>query len=188
MIQLQSDCLVFETSDGECIPCSAEWVAVELIGEAADELDPDLVHNASIAVLHYFKKELNRYSVSIGEFSQVLAKVLRGFGLNVVDSSDAANADSGVRSVEGNLLFLAMSSGAGFELAFYSDLQRMMKDKLEAAPECLQLTGLRGCVKELLGARRWSSRCQKLNDQIVAYIRRCFALNAPVRRCALVIR
>ena len=35
MIQLHTDCLVFETSDGEAIPCSAQDVTVELRGDAA---------------------------------------------------------------------------------------------------------------------------------------------------------
>ena len=34
MIQLHTDCLVFETSDGDSIPCSAQDVTVELLGDA----------------------------------------------------------------------------------------------------------------------------------------------------------
>jgi len=35
-------------------------VTVELIGEAAAELDPELIRNAARAVLHYFKVEMGR--------------------------------------------------------------------------------------------------------------------------------
>ena len=28
MIQLRSDCLIFQTGDGAQIPCSAEWVTL----------------------------------------------------------------------------------------------------------------------------------------------------------------
>ena len=51
MIQLHTDCLVFETSDGEAIPCSAQDVTVELLGDAAHELEPMLVTEAAEAVL-----------------------------------------------------------------------------------------------------------------------------------------
>ena len=49
MIQLHTDCLVFETSDGESIPCSAQDVTVELLGDAALELEPHMVNEAAEA-------------------------------------------------------------------------------------------------------------------------------------------
>ena len=55
MIQLHPDCLLFEMPGGEAIPCSAELITVNLLGEAADLLDPDLVQNAARAVIHYFR-------------------------------------------------------------------------------------------------------------------------------------
>jgi len=58
-------------------------VTVELIGEAAAELDPELIRMAARAVLHYFKVEMGKTAVSVGEFSRALAAVLRGFGLSV---------------------------------------------------------------------------------------------------------
>ena len=49
MIQLHTDCLVFETSDGEAIPCSAEDVTVELLGDAARALEEQIVEEAAAA-------------------------------------------------------------------------------------------------------------------------------------------
>jgi hypothetical protein len=83
MIQLNPDCLIFQTSNGEHIPCSAELVTIELMGETASLVDPEVIRNASAAVLHYFKHELGRTSVSVAEFSSALEKVLRGFGFDV---------------------------------------------------------------------------------------------------------
>ena len=36
MTQLKKDCLIFQTNCGQQIPCSAEWVSLELIGDTAD--------------------------------------------------------------------------------------------------------------------------------------------------------
>src|ERR1700677_2701568 len=83
MIQLKSDCLIFQTNDGEQVPCSAEWVTFELLGQGSELVDPEIVRHASAAVLHYFKHELQRQSVSVGEFALALEKVLRSFGLSV---------------------------------------------------------------------------------------------------------
>ena len=51
MIQLHPDCLKFQMPGGEVIPCSAELISVNLLGEAADLLDPELVQNAARALL-----------------------------------------------------------------------------------------------------------------------------------------
>ena len=53
MIQLHPDCLIFETSTGESIPCSAEVVTIELVGDS--KLDPQIVREAAAAVVYYFR-------------------------------------------------------------------------------------------------------------------------------------
>ena len=40
MIALQSDCLLFQLSSGESVPCSVEMISVELTGNAESLLDP----------------------------------------------------------------------------------------------------------------------------------------------------
>lgn len=183
MIQLKADCLIFQTAGGEQIPCSAELVAIELIGEAAKSLDPELVRNASAAVLHYFKNELGRNFVSVGEFSQALERVLRGFGLQVVSQE----SKSQVRIVESDLRELACVSGKGFELFFFQHLREEIRGRLDQSPHLIRFLGLRGCVKQIVGARRWSRRCQLLNDQIVDYLRACLTLEPRKQDCALVV-
>src|SRR5262245_45556377 len=83
MIHLRRDCLVFETSSGESFPCSAQVVAIELVGEAASFIDKDIVEEAAAAVLHYFKTELGHFTVTYRDFARALEKALNGFGLSV---------------------------------------------------------------------------------------------------------
>ena len=90
MIKLRSDCLVFETAAGEHIPCAAESVSVELLGNAAAVIDPEIVRNAAAAVLHYFRVEQGRESVSVGEFMVALKTALSAIGLQVGEDSAAA--------------------------------------------------------------------------------------------------
>ena len=51
----------------------------------------------------------------------------------------------------------------------------------------LALCGLRGCVKQLTGARRWSARCQSLHDHIIDFLRRCLSADAQQQECALMV-
>ena len=57
MILLRPDCLVFKTADGDNVPASAEQVTLELLGEAVNSLDHELVPHAAHAALHYFRHE-----------------------------------------------------------------------------------------------------------------------------------
>jgi hypothetical protein len=190
MIQLKTDCLIFHTLDGEQVPCSAEWVTLELMGEGADMIDPEVVHHASAAVLHYFKHELQRQAVSVGEFAIALEKVLRSFGLSVYADypSQPPVKLAPPRVLESNLKDLASHAASeGFELLFFPHLRRELKRQLDQSPNVLRFHGLRGCVKQLAGADRWNRRCQGLHDQIVDFLRSCWATEPSRRSCALMV-
>lgn len=189
MIQLNPDCLIFRTADGENIPCSAELVTIELIGDSASGLDPEIIENASAAVLHYFKKELQRDFVTIAEFSEALEKVLRNFGLVVKKVEEKkSDARKAPQVVEDDLRQIASESGKGFELFFFSSLREHLHTKIATNnPEVIRFNGLRGCVKQLVGARRWTNQCQDLSDQIVEYLRTCLSAEEK-HSCALVVR
>ena len=184
MIQLHHDYLLLQTGTGEAIPCSAQEITLELIGEYATVINPALLQQAAAAVLHYFKHDLGREQVTVAEFSAALERILERFGFSV---SSAANAST--NSAEASDLQQLMSEmDQGFELAFFPRLRAELSAKLRAAPHLVAFNGLRGCVKQLLGAKRWSPRCQSLNDQIVHYLRTCLSREERGRACGLVIR
>ena len=183
MIQLNEDSLLFQTSNGETIPCSAELVTIELIGDAANQLDPEIIRNASAAVLHYFKEDLGKTHVSLAEFSSALERVLRGFGFTVKSGEERQTP----KVAESDLSKLASGLGKGSELFFFPTLRAELKRKLRQSPQILRFSGLRTCVKELTGTRRWTHRCQDLNDQIVDYLRDCLLCEAKSNSCALVV-
>jgi hypothetical protein len=195
MIQLHPDCLIFHTSEGELIPCSAEVVTVELVGES--NLDPDVVREAAAAVVYYFKSELGREEVSVEEFSRALQRVLSNLGYDVSASDDPEMDPKAMIPIAGasvgeevctvaNLPELATSSGKGFELVFFQRLRAELHEHLQQAPRVVRFEGLRTCVKQLTGRRRWCGRCQDLNDQIVDYLRECFTAEKAAD-CNLVV-
>lgn len=182
MIQLRPDCLIFQTGDGEQIPCSAEAVTLELIGDAAQRIDPEVIRNAAAAVLHYFKHELQRDFVSVSEFVVALDKALRGIGLTIF-----ADQPPEARVAESDLRVLAANAGKGCELFFFPHLREEVKARLGEGPQILRFNGLRGCVKQLTGARRWCNRCEKLSDQIVEFLRGCWQSESASQSCALLV-
>jgi len=184
MIALASDCLLFEMTGGESIPFSADMISAEMVGDSAKLFDSEFLRNAAKAVFHYFKHDLGRQSVSMGEFAGALEKVLRGFALT---AKAFAKLSSRPGLLDSDLRRLAQDSGEGCELFFFPRLRDELRQQLRQAPRVLRFSGLRGAVKQLVGAQRWSLRCQDLKDQIVGYLRECLSAEAGEAEFALVV-
>jgi len=183
MIALHSDCLLFQLASGESVACSAEMICIEVITSSENLVDPEMLRHAAASVFHYFKTELGRETVTVGEFAAALEKVLRTLGLTI----RAADAEREREIFTADLRLLARESGDNLELFFYPRLRDELRWHLRQSPRVLRFQGLRGCVKQLAGARRWSSRCDQMQEQIVEYLRRCLTAEPEPRDCALVV-
>lgn len=189
MIALRSDCLLFEMSNGETIPCSADMIAVEIIGEANGLLEPETLRHAAASVFHYFKSELGREAVTIGEFSVALEKALLHLGYSI----HAHGPGSPATEIDAtDLGRLASETSGSLELFFFPRLRDELRSRMRGAQRVVRFRGLRGCVKQLAGARRWTPRCQQLQDQIVDYLRGCLTAEAAHgetsrNECSLVV-
>ncbi|HTY88347.1 MAG TPA: hypothetical protein VMB80_12840 [Candidatus Acidoferrum sp.] len=184
MIALQSDCLLFQLASGESVPCSAEMISVELTGNVEGRLDPEVLRHATASVFHYFKNDLERESVTVGEFAQALEKVLRNLGFSI----RTGVTDAGTREViETDLGRFVRESAASLELLFFPRLRDELRAQLRQSPRLLRFRGLRDCVKHLTGARRWSPRCEQLQDHIIEFLRSCLTAEPEQGECALVV-
>jgi hypothetical protein len=67
-------------------------------------------------------------------------------------------------------------------------LRDELRFQLDQSPQLVRFNGLRGCVKQLAGTRRWTRRCQSLSDQIVDYLRHCLSNESNANRCSLLVR
>ncbi len=182
MITLAQDCLLFRLENGEQVPFSAEMISVELIGETARWIDPEMACHAAKAVFHYFKQELRRQSVTAEEFAGAMQKVLGGFKLNEPDS-----AQRNLDVPESDLLRLARETAAGCELLFFPSLRDELRQHLRQKPRLVRFRGLRACVKEMAGAQRWTARCRELEERIVVFLRECAGADTGQTDLALVV-
>jgi hypothetical protein len=184
MIALNSDCLLFQLQNGESIPCSPDMIAIEIVGEANGLLEPETLRHAAASVFHYFKTELAREVVTIGEFSLALEKALLCLGYSIHAQEPGGPAPE---PNDADLARLASEAGDSLELLFFPRLRDELRDRLRASPRLVRFRGLRVCVKKLAGARRWSSRCEQLQDQIVDYLRGCLTAETEKANCSLVV-
>ena len=112
MIALQSDHLLFELTNGESVPCSAEMITIEIAGNSEGFLDQEMLRHAATSVFHYFKVELQRQSVTVGEFALALEKALLGVGLTLY--ADHSTQDGETRASD--LDVIARESAENLEL------------------------------------------------------------------------
>jgi len=213
MIQLRHDCLWLKGEDGEIIPCSIEQITLEIIGGAQAGLDPEILRHAAAAVLHYFKVELLRESVTVADFAAALSRVLAGFGLAlevtdvksdapIPDATEASACPPGepatidelaasameVRQIHvqsADLRELANLAGKMGELEFFPRLHDALRKGLDAGPEVVEFNHLRGAVKQLLGRKNWTNGCRELEARIVEVLRTWLAEER--KRAALVV-
>ncbi len=194
MIALQSDYLIFQLTNGESVPCSAEMITVEIVGNANGMIAPELLHHAAASVFHYFKIELARETVTVGEFAMALEKALQGLGLTLfadkLEPRPPAAIPAGVpaeQTVETHMGPIALEFSDSLELFFFPRLRDELRAKLRLAPRVLRFHGLRDCAKRLAGAQRWSARCEKMQEQIVGFLRECLIAEPEQKECALVV-
>ena len=187
MIALESAYLIFQMINGENLVCSADMISVEIVGnhDGLATLDSRTLRHASASVFHYFKKELGRESVTVGEFAQALEKALQGLGISIFAEKPTHSSPGG--TLEANLAHLAGDGTAGMELFFFPKLRNELRAQLLHAPKLLRFYGLKGCVKQLAGARRWSHRCDQMEDRILDFMRQCIRTENQ-GECTMVVK
>jgi hypothetical protein len=184
MIALRTDCLLFQLINGESVPCSPDMISVEIVGESDCLLEPETLRHAAASVFHYFKIELAREAVTVGEFSLALEKALNHLGYTI-----HAHEPGGLPGdiTETDLARLVSEADDSLELFFFPRLRDELRIQLRRSPRVVRFRGLRGCVKQIAGTRRWSRRCEQLEDQIISYLRECLTAETTPPDCALVV-
>ena len=172
-------------SSGELLPCSAEAITEELLGDAINLIEPQTIQEVLKAVVYYFREEQEYSSVSVDQFSCALGKVLQGFGFDVVFDEDPR---VNLRVEQTDLCQLAReTTGQGFELFFFQRLRDEVRANLRRSPNVIQFSGLKDCVKQIVGAQRWCGRCRWMHGQIVSYLRTCLDQDSR-KDCSLLIK
>lgn len=192
MIQLHEDCLLVEQPGGGYIPWSASQLTLEFVGGGAETLTEDVMKQVAAGVLHYFKEELGRMTITISEFADAIAKALNGMGFTaeVAEvcsqpmSSASPKSDVGVSDLR-ELAFAAAKFG---ELDFFKRLRSRLHEQMENPPQRMEFLGLRGCVKMLTGRKKWCPACTQLEVEIVDALRAWYGQSPKASATALLVR
>lgn len=181
MIQLRTDCLVFETANGETIPCSTRSMNVEVLGNASVQLDSETVRQAALATLHYFRNERRRTAVTLTEFTAAIELVLHKFGLPMATySNDGVTMTATPSHKHGG-------KQKQFEMMFFCVLRDHIHARLRGSERVIHLKGLRDSIQGMFGAGRRNPVQSALGDHVVDFLRDLVAHHTPEARLTLVI-
>lgn len=162
---------------------------IEIAGKHGELPEKKIVREAILAVVHYIKCELKKEVITTEEFSEMLETVLESFGYHVkaIVKNDIKEKQMPV-TISVNLDEIVSDSRNRYELFFFEQLAKTMKESLEKRPGILYINGLQECVKKIVGVNKWNNKCRNLSDEIVYFARSQFEAYTDKKKSALVIK
>ena len=186
MIALQSDCLIFQLTNGESVPCSAEMISFELVGDSGGLLDPEMLRHAAASVFHYFKEELRARNRHRRRIRRRAGKSPARPRLRHPRRTVHRIASAGARSRP-----TSAGSRANPPTAWNCFSSRACASELRSPAPAIAARGAFSRTARLRQAacRRATlePRCEKMQEQIVEYLRGCLTAEPEQNECALVV-
>ena len=143
------------------------WLVLSLEKAAlrAGHQEWPLAPEVARAVLHYLRNDFIRSVIERDTLEMILRRSLTGIGCPAI----ARHFELASSSPSINLAALAQE--APLEMIFFQRLATVVDEKVSTLSSVLRLEGLRSCVLALSGTNSWRASCQRLNDEIVHFIR-----------------
>lgn len=169
MIRLQEDIVWVKFEDGHMVPFDEQRLALSIqsVAERAGHSDWWLAESVAAAVHAYAVKCRTDGVIPTREIVEIVVAVLSTLGFKKISQAYARHEHSAAI----HLNDLATCGGAAFELEFFRQLDRELRAASDRRLSVIEVDGLRACVMQLRGARRWNSGCRKLAEEIIEYVR-----------------
>ena len=169
MIQLIEDMVWVKFEDGRMAPFDEQRLALSIqdVAERAGHSDWWLAESVAAAVHAYAVKCRSDGVIPTREIVEIVVAVLTTLGFEKISEAYAGREHCAAI----HLNDLATRVGAAFELEFFRQLDRELAAASDHRLSVIEVDGLRACVMQLRGARRWNSGCRRLAEEIVDYVR-----------------
>ncbi len=183
MIQLQDDIAWVKFADGRLAPFDEHRLALSIqkVAEHTGDSDWWLAESIAAAVHVYAVKSRSDGVIPSSEIAEIVATVLSTLGYQRV--SEAYSGHAGHVAI--HLNELAGRRSTAFELEFFQRLDRALGAAANRRFLVIEVDGLRACVMQLRGARRWTAGCRRFAEDIVDYVRERVARVRPPQAAGL---
>jgi hypothetical protein len=169
MIALRDNLPLIQLADGHAVAFEREWLVRSLARAAhkAGYANWWLAEHVAESVTEYLRGQREVNVLSVGS----LAKAVRA-ALEVIGYREVARCfEPGRPRVRVSLVEIAREAGAGYELAFFDKLGRVIRELVSEQACDFELHGLERCVKTLRSRKFWNRECAELRDEIISFIR-----------------
>lgn len=187
MIALPNQLPLLQFGDHEVVQYESRWLK-DSITEAARKAGHNdwwFANEIAQAVIEYLRHRFGGTVITIDDLYEKIERVLSHLGWRDI----ASELEAEPPPIRISLVDVATSAGSGYELNFFQLLQQRIREVASISTGQIQLYGLRDAVKLLCGAKRWSTKCEALKQEIVVYVRRevCEEMTNNRRRLGLVL-
>jgi ATP cone domain len=155
--------------DGHLAPFDERRLALSIqsVAERLGDSDWWLAESIAAAVHAFAVKCHSNSIIASKEIADVVVSVLSMLGFK-----ELAQAYTNQRRRAAiHLGDLAGRVGTAFELEFFRQLDHALVAAADQRLSLLEVDGLRTCVMQLCGARRWTAGCRRFAEDIVEYVR-----------------
>lgn len=169
MIAFRDGLPLIVLGDRSAMAFDREWLARALAVSAqrAGHADWPLAPHVAESVHAWLGSLNDRTTMPVESFTRAVREALKAIGFAEIGACfEAAAPFARISLVE-----IAREAGNGFELAFFAAFESRLREIFSAGGSYCELHSLEACVKLLRQRRHWSSSCDELRAEIVAFAR-----------------
>jgi len=175
MVAFKEEFPYLRCDSGQLFEFNQNWLRAA-ITRAADKAGyPSwwLTDHVTESIAFYLRLRNDEPVVPFSQLSQTVRYVLKVIGYKEI----VPYFSPAPPPISFSLLEIAEQAGAGYELAFFDNLEKRIAALVSTGADSLHLYGLQPGVKHLRGAKTWSRACDALREEIVCFVREKLAAN-----------
>jgi hypothetical protein len=156
--------------DRRAMAFDRDWLArvLAVAAHRAGQADWPLAPHVAESVHAWLESLTDRTTMPVATFTRAVREALKAIGCAEIGACfEASSPFARISLVE-----IAQQAGNGYELAFFAALDARLREVLEAGGSYCELHSLERCVKILRQRSHWSSSCEVLRAEIVAFARK----------------
>lgn len=167
MIALPQQLPMIRIGPDQMTACDPIWLRSTVRDAARVVNVPDWFADDVVqAVVHFLRVQYHGTVIAVEALFDKIRHSLKNLGLSEMSEGLATKNPP----VSISLTDIARRAGSGYELVFY----HLLADRFQRAA-CQGVAhvycyGLRQCVKNLVGAKKWSPRCERLSADIQEFL------------------
>jgi hypothetical protein len=141
-------------------------IALQRAAKCCDRADFPFIDDIRDGVLHYLEHKCPWRLLPIEDLFERMKCMLRRIGCDAI----ADNLLPLAPPLTVSIARAARDAGNGFELVFFQTLQEKIEDLRARGAEEFHFTELRESAQILRGAHRWTRSCERLHQEILAFL------------------